>query len=300
MSDILVTGGSGQVGQALQALPWPEGIALLCPARAELDLADPDALAAFVAARRFALVINCAAHTGVDACERDIVAAWRGNALAPAALAQATATAGIPIIHVSTDYVFDGTKPAPYIEADALNPVSVYGASKAGGELAVRTGNPRHIILRTSWLVSARGGNFVRTMLRLGAERPLMRVVADQHGAPTSADDLAAAIAVIAMRLLNDLSAPAGTYHFSNSGQTTWHGLATEIFAQSAARGGPNPSLEAITTAQYPLPARRPANSRLDTGKIARDFAIVPRPWRAALSDIMVTLLPDMPKRSER
>ena len=292
MSDILITGGAGQVGRALLRLTWPAGTALAAPPRAELDLADPAALSAWVLARRFALIINCAAYTAVDKCESDACAAWTANALAPAALAQAGAAADIPIIHISTDYVFDGRKAEPYVETDAVSPLSVYGASKAGGELAVRTANRRHIILRTSWVFGAAGSNFVKTMLRLGAERPSLRVIDDQFGTPTSADDLAQAIAVIARRLILDTDAPAGTYHFTNAGETTWCGFAAEIFEQSARRGGPSARVEPIPAAQYPLPARRPANSRLATRAIARDFGVNPRPWRAALSDIMDELLP--------
>ena len=292
MNEILLTGGTGQVGTALQRLIWPNGVKLVAPAREELDLSKPATVAGYMQAHAFSLVINCAAFTAVDKCESDVLAAWTANALAPAALAHASAQAKIPMLHISTDYVFDGAKPSPYIETDAIAPISVYGASKAGGELAVRSANARHVILRTSWVVSATGNNFVKTMLRVGAERPLMRVVADQHGAPTSADDLAQAIATIARRLLSDADCPFGTYQFSNAGQTTWHGFASEIFAQSARRGGPNPQLEAISTAEYPLPARRPASSLLSTAKFTRDFGLVPRPWPEALSDIIAQLLP--------
>ena len=290
MSEILLTGGSGQVGTALRLLAWP-GATVVAPGRAELDMADPAALAAMVASRPWALVINCAAYTAVDRAESDVVAAWTVNALAPAALAAACARAGVPILHVSTDYVFDGAKPAPYVETDPVGPLGVYGASKEGGEQTVRTANPRHVILRTAWVVSATGSNFVKTMLRLGAERPLLRVVADQHGCPSSAADIATAIAAIAARQINDANCPCGTWHFTNAGETTWHGFAQEIFVQAAARGGPTPQVEAITTAQYPTPARRPANSRLSTAKIARDFGIAPQPWQAALGPILAQLL---------
>ena len=290
--DILVTGGGGQIGTALQRLQWPQGVALHAPSRRDMDLADPAALAAMVASRPWAAVINCAAHTAVDRCESDVVAAWAVNALAPAALAAATARASIPILHVSTDYVFDGAKPGFYAESDAVGPLGVYGASKEGGEQAVRTANARHVILRTSWVFGATGGNFVKTMLRYGAERPVMRVVDDQFGCPTGAADIAAAIRTIVLRLARDADAPCGTWHFVNAGDTSWHGFATEIFAQSKARGGPSPAVEAISTAQYPLPARRPANSRLSTARLEHDFGIVPRPWRLALADVLQELLP--------
>lgn len=166
---ILLTGGSGQVGTALRSRAWPDGIALVAPPRQALDLGDPAALAAAVAARPWRAIINAGAYTAVDRAEGELAAAWTINALAPAVLAQAAARAGIPLIQLSTDYVFDGRKPAPYIEADGLAPLGVYGASKAGGELAVRSAGGRHVILRTSWVVSAHGHNFIKTMLRLGA-----------------------------------------------------------------------------------------------------------------------------------
>ena len=290
--DILVTGGSGQIGTALQRLAWPQGVRLHAPSRREMDLADPAALAAMVASRPWAAVVNCAAHTAVDRCESEVVAAWTVNALAPAALAAATAKASIPILHVSTDYVFDGAKDGFYVESDPVGPLGVYGASKEGGEQAVRTANARHVILRTAWVFSATGANFVKTMLRHGAERPLMRVVDDQIGCPSGAPDIAGAIKTIVLRLAREADAPCGTWHFANGGDTSWHGFATEIFAQGAARGGPSPKVEAISTAQYPTPARRPANSRLSTKRLECDFGIIRRPWRVALAEVLQELLP--------
>jgi dTDP-4-dehydrorhamnose reductase len=217
-----------------------------------------------------------------------VVAAWRVNALAPAALAAASNAAGVPILHVSTDYVFSGAKSDFYVEDDSVAPLGVYGASKLGGELAVRSANPRHIILRTAWVVSATGGNFVKTMLRLGAERPHLRVVADQKGCPTSADDIARAILTILGRIGDG---PYGTYHFVNAGQASWHDLAERVFARAATHGRPVPSVEPIATSDYPTPAARPANSRLATAKIMRDFGISPRDWHEAIDEIVDTLL---------
>lgn len=287
MRHILVTGGGGQLGTALTRHPWPPGWAVVALDHAALDLADPAAIAATVAERRWAVVINAGAYTAVDRAESEVVAAWAINALAPAALAAACATADIPLVQVSTDYVFDGRRDGAWEVDDPVNPLGVYGASKLGGELAVRSAHPRHAIVRTAWVVSAHGTNFVRTMLRLGAERPVLRVVADQQGSPTSAADLAAALATIALRLAEDPAAPVGTFHFSNAGATSWHGLARAIFAGAAARGRPSPMVEAITTADYPTPARRPANSRLSHRAIGAAFGIVPRPWQAALDDIL-------------
>lgn len=283
---ILVTGGSGQIGRALKRLR-PD---LATPTRDQLDLADPEALGEMVAARAWDAVINCGAYTAVDRAEGDVVAAWQVNAIAPAALAAATRNAGIPLIHVSTDYVFDGAKAEPYVEDDAVAPLGVYGASKEAGEQAVRTANPRHIILRTAWVVSPDGANFIKTMLRLGATRPELGVVADQHGCPTSAADIAAAILSIAGRL-GQPDAPVGTYHFVNAGEASWAELAAAVFARAATHGRIVPAVRPITTADYPTPARRPANSRLSTARIERDFAIVPRPWRTAIDAIVDTLL---------
>ena len=284
---VLVTGGSGQVGGALARLAERD-IEIVAPSREALDLSDPAALAAMVGTRPWAGVINCAAYTAVDKAETDVVAAWQVNALAPAALAAASAAAGIPIVHVSTDYVFSGTKPEPYVEDDPVAPLGVYGGSKLSGELAVRSANPRHVILRTAWVVSATGNNFVKTMLRLGADRPQLRVVADQKGCPTAADDIARAILTILRRLGEG---PFGTYHFVNGGEATWHALAEAVFARAARYGRPAPSVEPIATRDYPTPAARPANSRLATAKIARDFGIFARDWHEAIDEIVDTLL---------
>ena len=291
MKQVLVTGGAGQLGTELARHVWPEGWEAVVLTRADLDLADADAIAARVAGRPWAAVINAAAYTAVDKAESDAVAAWRVNALAPAALAAACAAADVPLVHVSTDYVFSGDKIGPWDEHDPVGPLGVYGASKLGGELAVRTSAPRHAIVRTAWVVSASGQNFVRTMLRVGAERAQLSVVSDQCGIPTGAADLAAALATIAVAMAEDPARASGTWHFSNAGMTTWHGFAEEIFRQSRARGGPVAEVVPIATADYPTPARRPANSALSHRAIERDFGIEPRPWQDALGDIMDELI---------
>ncbi|KQW72500.1 dTDP-4-dehydrorhamnose reductase [Ensifer sp. Root127] len=287
---ILATGASGQVGAELSQISWPEGVELVMASRAELDLTDVDAIGEFVSTGGFDVVINPAAYTAVDKAEADMVAAWRVNALAPAALAEATRKARIPLLHVSTDYVFDGLKVGAYVESDWISPIGVYGASKAAGELAVRTGNPRHVIMRTSWVFSANGNNFVKTMLRLAGEKQRLRIVDDQHGCPTSAKDIATALATIAVRLASDPSSPSGTYHFANKGAVTWYGFAQEIFRQLASTGNKVPVVDAISTIDYPTPAKRPANSVLNTEKIVRDFSICPRPWDVALAETLVEL----------
>ena len=295
MRTVLVTGASGQLGVELQRFAWPVGWQVLALDRAMLDLTEPRAIAARVAAGHdgsaFAAVINGAAYTAVDRAESDQVTAWQVNALAPAAFASACATVGVPLVQVSTDYVFPGDRMGAWQVDDPVAPLGVYGASKLGGELAVRTSGARHAIVRTAWVVSAQGHNFVKTMLRVGAERETLSVVDDQHGIPTSARDLAQALAIIAMRLAHDADAPNGTFHFSNAGPTTWAGFAREIFAQSAARGGPVAAVEAIATKDYPTPARRPANSVLDHEAIGNAYGIVPRPWQAALGDILDELI---------
>lgn len=290
MRKILITGGKGQLGIELLRLSWPADVELYAPSREELDLASAQSIAAVVGSEPWACVINAGAYTAVDAAESDAGNAFLANCQGPAFLAEATAKAGIPLIHVSTDYVFSGDAHRPYREDDPICPVSVYGASKAAGELAVRAINPRSVVLRTAWVLSAHRSNFLKTMLRLAATRPSLRVVADQLGCPTAAADIAAAIAAIAIRLVEDEGVPVGTYHFVNSGEASWNELAIEIFRQSGERGGPVADVEPIATSEYPTAASRPANSRLATGKIQSDFGISPRDWRAAVADIIAEL----------
>lgn len=288
---VLVTGGKGQLGTELQRCPWPQGWVVTAIDLAELDLTDTVAIAAVVASRPWSVVINGAAYTAVDKAESDVVTAWAVNALAPAAFSQACGATGIPLIQVSTDYVFAGDKVSAWEVDDQVGPLGVYGASKLGGEQAVLTGPARHVIVRTSWVVSAHGSNFIKTMLRLGAERDTLRVVADQHGSPTSAADLAGALMTIALRLVEDTDAPSGIFHFSNAGATTWADFAAEIFRQSSERGGPTAEVEAIVTADYPTPARRPANSLLSHTAIGTAYGIIPRDWHNALDDILDELI---------
>ena len=289
MADILLTGGSGQVGTALQRLS-PPGWNIHAPGRAQLDLSDPDSVVSAVAARPWSAIVSAGAYTAVDTAESEVVAAWRANALGPAALAEAAAKSGVPIVHLSTDYVFDGSKSGWYLEDDPVAPIGVYGASKEGGEQAIRTACPRHVILRTAWVVSPDGGNFLKTMLRLGKERPALRVVDDQRGCPTSAADIAEAVCCVVERLMADAAAPAGTYHFVNEGEASWCEFARSIFADAAPFGWPQPTVEAIPTSEYPTPARRPANSRLSTARLCATFGLRPRPWRTATREIVEAL----------
>lgn len=286
---VLVTGGAGQVGGEIADRASGHGVDVVAIDIAEMDLLDPASIAAMMASRAWAAVIHCAAYTAVDKAEQDIATAWGVNAVAPAVLAWETARRGIPIVQVSTDYVFEGSSAMPYKPDDATGPLGVYGGSKLGGEIAVRSGNPRHAVLRTAWVVSSRGNNFIKTMRRFGRERELMKVVADQHGTPTSAADIAETLLTICTRLLEP-AAPSGTWHFVNGGDATWCDLAEAVFVDLERREGRRPVLQAITTAEYPLPARRPAYSRLDTSSLTRDFGIVPRPWQEAVADILDAL----------
>jgi dTDP-4-dehydrorhamnose reductase len=288
---ILVTGAGGQLGTELQRCAWPAGYEVVAVDVDTLDLTDTAAIAAMVASRDWAAVINGAAYTAVDKAESDLVTCWAVNAMAPAAFAEGCVKAGIPLVQVSTDYVFAGDKNGAWEVNDPVAPLGVYGASKLGGELAVRTSGARHAIVRTAWVVSAHGNNFVKTMLRVGAAREQLTVVADQHGSPTSAADLAGALMTITLRLIEDADAPVGTFHFSNAGATHWAGFATEIFRQSGERGGPTAQVVPIPSSDYPTPAKRPANSLLSHDAIRAAYGIEPRGWQAALSDILDELI---------
>lgn len=285
--DILIVGGGGQVGTELQAFAWPDGARIHAPGQAALDVCDEAAVSNALAERDWSAVINTAAYTAVDRAESEVAAAWRLNALAPAILAAQTAAKGVPLVHVSTDYVFDGSGTGAYEPDAPIRPTSVYGASKAAGELAVRTANARHAIVRTAWVVSPHRQNFVKTMLRLAGERDALKVVDDQRGCPSSAQDLAAALAEIALRLAASPDSPTGTFHCVNDGVTTWCDFARAIVAGGAKRGGRDIPVEGIPTSAYPTPARRPANSQLSTASLTSTFGIVMRPWTEALEDIL-------------
>lgn len=290
---ILITGGAGQVGLELLAADWPSEVVLHAPTRDQLDLGDITSVRAAFAANPFAAVINSGAYTAVDKAETEVAAAFAANAMGPAILAEVTRAAGVPLVQVSTDYVFDGAKDEAYVEDDPVKPLGVYGASKLAGELAVRAGNPRSVVLRTAWVLSVHRANFLKTMLRLAADRPGLRVVGDQTGCPTTARDIAATLQIIALRMIADPEAPTGVYQFVNAGETTWAGLAVEIFALSAARGGPSATVEAITTADYPTLARRPGNSRLSTARLSADYGVRPRPWQTGVAEIITELAPE-------
>ena len=242
------------------------------------------------------LVVNAAAYTAVDKAEQEPAAAHAINALGAGATAEAAAGLGIPVIQVSTDYVFDGAKPDPYTEDDPTGPLGSYGRSKLEGEAAVAAANPRHVILRTAWVYAPYGQNFVRTMLRLAATRPELGVVADQHGCPTAARDIAATILGVAAQLLThpDDKARRGVFHMAAQGEAVWADVAEAIFGRSAALGGPSATVRRITTADYPTPARRPANSRLDCSKLQRLYGIALPPWRVSLESCVERLVAEL------
>lgn len=285
---ILVFGQTGQVARALQrqaaALPATQG-PLLALGREGADLSDPAACAAAIATHRPAAVINAAAWTAVDRAEAEEAAAHVVNAEAPGAMARACAALGIPLVHISTDYVFDGTGTAPFSPGAPTAPLGAYGRSKLAGEAAVRAAGGAHAILRTSWVFSAQGTNFVTTMLRLGASRDRLGVVGDQTGGPTPAAAIAAACLAIARQIGSD-PAKSGTYHFAGAPDVTWADFARAIMA----RAGLPCVIDDIPTSAWPTPARRPANSRLDCSTTAATFGL-PRPdWRQGLDAVLKEL----------
>lgn len=283
---VLILGADGQVGTELMKAPWPAGTRLIGAIQSDADFLDADALFAYTLSQRPALVVNAAAHTAVDRAENEREASFAINATAPRALARAARELGIPLIHISTDYVFDGTRSDPYREGDPVSPLGVYGASKAAGEEAVRQTLEHHILLRTAWVFSAHGHNFVKTMLRLGRERSQLKVVADQHGGPTAAADIAAALATMGGRILTGGAVSWGTFHFCGAPPTTWYGFTREIL-ERALPPGSRPELLPITTADYPTPARRPANSVLDCRRIGGEYGIVQPDWRLSLQRVL-------------
>jgi dTDP-4-dehydrorhamnose reductase len=286
---ILVFGKSGQVARELADLGQANGRALTFAGRETLDLADHGAIAGLITAIAPVAVINAAAYTAVDRAETEVDAAMALNRDAPAAMAKACAARGLPFIHFSTDYVFDGEGERPYVETDATGPKGVYGASKLAGEQAVSAMGGATIILRTAWVYGAHGGNFVKTMLRLAADRDEVGVVADQVGCPTWSRDDAEAALLAVDQLQRDPSL-AGLYHLTGAGETSWAGLAEAVFVESARRGGPTAHVRPIRTSDYPTPARRPANSRLNCGKIEAALPWRCRPWRESLAACMTQM----------
>lgn len=283
---LLLLGGNGQVGRELRRSLAPLGELVVATrdgigANVAADFDAPPSLADLVRGVSPDVVVNAAAYTAVDRAESEPAAAFRVNAEAPAAIARACAAAGVLLLHYSTDYVFDGQATRPYREEDATAPLGIYGASKLAGEQEIRASGARHGILRTAWVYAAHSANFLRTMLRLAAERDELRVVADQVGAPTPAAWIADATAAMLHRGI----AHSGTWHLTQAGETSWHGFASAIMEEAHALGllARKPMVLPITTADYPTPARRPAYSVLDTTRLHDDFGILPPDWRDGL-----------------
>ncbi len=278
---IFVAGQNGQVALSLKEAAEERGTILSTFGRPELDLLDPESVREIVMDAAPSAIINAAAYTAVDQAESEEETATRINAGGAAALAEVAAELAVPYLHISTDYVFDGTKTAPYMEDDPVAPAGAYGRTKLAGEQAVMAANPNAIILRTAWVYSPFGKNFLKTMLALSGREELS-VVADQHGNPTYAPDIADALLDILDKLygLEPAADQAGIYHMAGTGFTNWHQFAETIFENGAACGLPSPRVKAITTADYPTPAARPANSRLDCAKLETNFGIKLPDWR--------------------
>ncbi len=284
MGPILITGGTGQVARALEA--HADGLAVLRVGRPDFDFDNLAALPAILEAASPRMILNAAAYTAVDKAESENEAADRANHVGPKLLAEYCARKHIPLIHISTDYVFDGSKTEPYVETDPTGPTGVYGTTKLAGEHAVLAANPQTIVLRTAWVYAAEGKNFVLTMLNAAKKMPKLRVVGDQVGNPTLADDLARAMLAIVAKI--DAGGwrdeYRGVFHASGTGSTSWHGLASEIFRISAAQGNAVPDVDAIATADWPTPAKRPANSRLDGSKLNHVFGLALPQWQESLA----------------
>lgn len=278
MKRILLTGKNGQVGWELERALAPLGEVVACD-RAALDLADAGRMRAVVRAAKPDIIVNAAAYTAVDKAEAEPDAAMAANGTAPGILAEEARRTGALLVHYSTDYVFDGSKPGAYSEDDRPNPINEYGRSKLAGEQAIAAAGGRHLILRTSWVYGQRGHNFLRTILRLAGEREELKIVDDQTGAPTWSRLIAEATAL----MLAQREPPQGLFHLTSAGAATWCGFARAIVESTAAQRPRQPRLAPCTTAEYPLPAARPANSRLDCGRLARETGLALPDWQAAL-----------------
>ncbi|WP_457318675.1 dTDP-4-dehydrorhamnose reductase [Stenotrophomonas sp. P5_B8] len=294
---VLLFGGNGQLGRELQRALAPLGTIVATTRSGALpdgsacetaDFNEPASLVALLDRVRPDVVVNAAAYTAVDRAEEERDAAWRANAEAPGVIARWCAAAGVPLVHYSTDYVFDGQGTRPYREDDATAPLGVYGASKLAGEEDIRAAGGRHLIFRTAWVYASHSANFLRTMLRVGADRDVLRVVADQIGTPTPA----ALIADVTAQALQHAGGLSGTWHLTAAGETSWHGFAEAIFAEAVSAGklARAPKVEAITTADYPTPAKRPAYSHLDVSKLESDFGIALPSWQDGLKQVIAAL----------
>lgn len=288
---LLILGNRGQVGSALAAYPWPAACRVAGFSSQDFDICDATRAEMVLGAARPAVVINCAAYTAVDRAESEAERAFAVNRDGPAVLAAACRDAGAVLLHLSTDYVFGGDRAEPYGEADPVAPEGVYARSKAEGEAAIRVVGGRHVILRLSWIFSATGSNFLRTMLRLGRERDRLRIVNDQIGGPSYAGHIARVIGGMALMLASDPRALTGIYHYADGPDVSWFEFAEAIFAAAARRGYAPPALEAIPSADYPSPVRRPLNSRFDCRRIETALGITRYDWHAGIEACLDRLL---------
>jgi dTDP-4-dehydrorhamnose reductase len=289
--NVLVTGAEGQLGSALLAQKWPPGLIPVYARKTELDITDASAVERLFAEAPICAVINAAAYTRVDEAETAVEAACSANVGGPRILARCCRQADVPLLHVSTDFVFDGRKPTPYTESDAPNPLSVYGQTKRAGELAVTQVWPKHIILRVAWSYGLWGRNFVTAMLDLAVRRPEVAVVADQIGAPTHHADIAEALLLILDRARSGPQAAWGTFHFTNGGSASRFEVAARIFEALRRTGIRVGRVVPVPTEAYPTPAQRPLNSRLDTAKFQAIFGHRPAPWQERLDSTLAEFL---------
>lgn len=290
---ILVTGANGQVGTELCKQSEGYGFSVIATDYQELDITDQQAVALFVADNKPDIIINSAAYTAVDKAEEEPEMAERINALGPKNLAGVAAEHKIPLLHISTDYVYSGNKTSPYIESDKVDPIGVYGETKINGENYVREALDQYVTLRTAWVFGVAGNNFVKTMVRVGAERDELGVVADQKGCPTFAGDIAGALLAIANDYDKGKTIAWGTYHFCGAEETTWHGFAEAIFDEAVAEGvlSSRPKVNALTTDEYPTPAKRPANSVMCCDQFIQAFPAIGQPsWKPGLKRVVESL----------
>jgi dTDP-4-dehydrorhamnose reductase len=287
---ILVFGARGQVGRELVTLATARRVPVIGFARADVSTTDEAAVRAALDVHRPAAVVNAAGYTAVDRAEREPEAAAAANVTGPAILAAACSDASVPLIHLSTAYVFDGTKKGAYVENDRVAPIGVHGRTKAEGEAKIREAAKRHVILRTSWIYSVYGRNFLKTVVRLAGERDELKMVSDQYGCPTATIDLAEAILVVVRRLAEKPNT-AGTFHFAGTGRTSWFGFAEEIVRRQSFFTGRAPKVLPIPAAEYPSAAKRPANCELDSSKFQATFGFRARPWQERVAEVVAQLL---------
>ncbi|WP_262299222.1 dTDP-4-dehydrorhamnose reductase [Microvirga sesbaniae] len=299
---IIIVGKEGQVARALAERARVHGAQAVLVGRPKLDLADPSGIEDALIETGGDLIVNAAAYTAVDQAESDPELAEAINGIGAGVVAGAATAMNVPVIHLSTDYVFDGTADRPYREDDPVSPLGAYGASKLLGEEAVAAEAENHVILRTAWVYSPFGKNFVKTMLRLAADREELGVVGDQHGSPTSALDIADGIFAVSRNLLErpEDRSLRGLFHMTGTGFASWAEFATEIFALSARLGGPSARVRPIATADYPTPAKRPANSRLDCSKLKDIHGVALPPWRSSLEPCVKRVIEEARKEVAR